>query len=337
MSQTQGRGSYVPMLVGAVLMFALIFIPCWLLCWCWWGWFCCHTVTPAELIVEDIHVGSWMALDNEMFAFEEDNSSDSDMGSETESEALEDDGDYHHAEEPVAVCRDTSKLAFGPCGGNYINKSISSKSNSLFRHGMLFQMGDTEYCEGGAPRTRSHFEGVMIRYVPKPGSPPIEVVVPKDEFDWMDVNPDGGNCTIDPLHAYGMFVNEVVSTDCDDYNEPLTCSGTTPDPLYSCRRNRSMHASVTAKDIMTMWSGSEFYEMVADETDEYGTSTHPDRHVSYRFKLPNEITVDQWQEGCWVRRYERVSEIRIMFEDGDLTHMGYEHLPVDGGRIQPNP
>ena len=262
--------------------------------WCWW---CprvpdCPDCTEASIIVEDMHAGVWMAFENESFHFYENTP----------------------PVQPQAICTDdvatAQNEAWGTCDPAHFDSS--------YRHGVIFQMGYLR--DVTADTWDTEFAGVYIKH--KNGE--TTLVPGVDNFDWLDVKEATSACVIDPATAYTMFFDSTppsAATVCD----PIP----TTDPLYHCSRVRSLHASVTAHFLMTYWAGVRHFLMDSAATDDRAGS-HEGVHVSYRFALPSQVTVDRWSQGCYVRNYEEVTEIRILYEDHNATHLGYPHKPMNG-------
>lgn len=299
---------------------------------------------PSKIVVEDMHAASWMVVDNDLFVFLEDTSAES-------AQAREDgasEGDHDHPGEPAdggghpagprSLCAVSGPKEFGACAGRYVNEATASPQDPAYRHGVLVQMGVNRACTFGGVTDTSYLEDLLIRHETDDGSVE-EVELEPEQFDWVDVLPEGAKCVIDPLHAYSMFQNMLVKTDCDAGDDPIDC-GAGYDTDFACRRRRSLHASVLAQRILTYWSGPAYYDVVVDETEEVpaDTATHTlPKHVSYTIRPTETLTADVWKDGCWQQRYDNVVEIRVRFHDPDATHLGFDHLPIDGGNIGPRP
>ena len=176
--------------------------------------------------------------------------------------------------------------------------------------------------------------GIYIKYGDKE-----EWLLPADsgrkKFDWLDVREPDSKCVIDPLGAYLMLVKPVVP------DNLCTDPPAGDNQAYHCARNRSVHTDVESKYLMTYWSGADSYTVNSGETTqktillsdgtEWG-STHSESHVSYTFELEQEVVVDRWLNGCHEETYTGVTEIRILYHDPPTYHLGFPHVPMNGGR-----
>jgi len=336
--------------VGGLIVVGICSILCWGLGWCWWCPDCpdCPDVDcgdcggggeiAAQIILEDMHAGVWTVQENLPFHFEP---------------------NANPPVLPAAVCIDSNK-AFGACEGNY-------DLTNEYRHGVLFQMGPIVEKGAGGTQVSRHYAGVKIEHdqgevwLLRPG---IRVGDGPD-FDWLDVMETGTKCVIDPANAYEMLhtladpnlINEHVQGTVQppvaphgDDLVPNACDSTAVAIAtdLACPRNRSIHASLMPTRIITYWAGQgpDFYEMVAKPTHEVDISTggggivKPSHttdpqdvpHVSYTFRLPEEVVVDRWKDGCIEERYTGVTLIRILYNKPVLFDAGYPHKPMDGGR-----
>ena len=319
----------------------------------------------AKIVLEDMHSGAWMAIDNATFEWYDSSHPTTPLP------------------QPVQSCTGNQ---WGTC------QQLQFDPYNQYRHGVMFQMGETRTVAGGfqphthagnpTPGSDKVFAGIYIKHRDQTNQV-VETFlwvgsrkIAGTDFDWLDirgVDPLTRNlcesdvnqcqplpCVIDPLTAYSMFINDTsVWTECDCWFEDLV-NGTAPvppacsprniatadayypngktwiqtDPAYHCVRNRSIHASVEAHYLITYWADAE-YEAVTGPTTEITASgfpaTHGTPHVSYTFQLPNEMIVDRWYQGCHQETYKGVTEVRILHHVGTSYHLGYPHTPVNGG------
>lgn len=327
-SGTTGSTPFLKLVLAGLTVVAITALWCWWTPWCWWRTPCpdvvvdCGDCEPESiLVVEEGRAAVWMALDNRAFMFGEDRSSSTDVGPSPDASS-----DGGEEPEPRSVCSTSGAPAFGDtCGGNYV-------VGEEYHHGLLFQTGDVVTFDDGERSTTTYYAGVEITY--EDGT--VELLPGEDDdFDWLDVNPTGAECVIDPLHAYAMVnplvegADPVVGTECDDL-------GVDSEPDFSCMRNRSLHHSVIANRILTVWAGDDDYSMspkiYESESDDRSVDPeHGPRGTGYEFGFPETVTVDRWKEGCWQERYTRVTEIRILFDGSPAYHYGFYHPPMDGG------
>ena len=335
---TEDRIRVVPIwriVAGGLIVVGIISILCWF-GWCWWcpdcpDVDCCDEVDPepaaAQIILEDMHAGVWMALESGAFEFDTSN--------------------------PTQVCTDTTKSAFGECEGSY-------EAHDVYRHGVLFQMGPVVELEPLSKTVKDMYGGVYIKH---DGGEAWLIADEANDFDWLDVMATGTKCVIDPFSAYSMLhspnnLDSGTNLDTHFNNGHLTdlapnaCDSPTPTLAspsdFLCRRDRSIHASQVPTRIITYWAGPgpEFYEVSARPTEEIpyvrsaGTKdpthhqcpTAPNcvPHVSYHFRLPEKVVVDHWKNGCREKRYTGVETIRILHDYEFAFHLGYPHRPIDG-------
>jgi hypothetical protein len=279
-----------------------------------------QSLAVSRIVLEDMHAGAWMAMENWGFMFYKDEDGDGN---------LDPDGFIPKA---VPACVDPAKQ-WGNCDKDDYENWLT------YRHGVLFQMGPAvSFAEDGTRDEHNFFGGI---YIAHDGGE--EWLLPdlreSKKFDWLDVREAGSKCVIDPWGAYMMLVEPaLVDNECPD---PKTLDNKTT-PTYRCARNRSVHTDVESHYIVTYWAGADFYRMHSGETSEktiplpdgteWGTTHGATSHVSFTFKLKEEVVVDRWLLGCHEETYTGVTEIRILYHDPPAFHNGFPHLPVNGGR-----
>ena len=170
--------------------------------------------------------------------------------------------------------------------------------------------------------------------------------VAENDFDWLDINAVGQQCPIDPLHAYSLFyddpdavtpdpANLQVETDCDDASAVDSAGNALPD---SCLRDRALHSKMQAnKDVITYWPDpdglftTDINKVIFEHHHEDGDVTEITLTETV-LKLCEPVTVDKWNEGCWIDRYEDVVEVRVVYtDDGSANHGGFHDPAMDGG------
>lgn len=266
--------------------------------WCrwtpWWCPFCPPAPAPAATIVlEDTHASAWMVADNSWIG-----KSGKPLGK-------------------MGICDPTGNpsTSFGECSGNY---------DTRFRHGAMFQLGSVKIPADPVAGVERYFKDIRLTH-PDGTTTTLTPDLEGMAFDWIDINPHGGKCSIDALHAYMLFQNKLVSLSCDSATTSTTAN-------MECLRQRNIHASYQSDiGVVTYWSGDDFFEVEALDTYDPQSVNH--EHVAYTFALNDAVDVDVWKKGCFQQRFERVKEIRIRYINIADDHTPFHIKPIDGGDL----
>jgi hypothetical protein len=257
------------------------------------------TSAPASIVLDNHHTAVWMPLDNGFAP----NSAETPLG-----------------DDDTKLCADPAKAeANCDASGGYADSDAGD-----LRAGLLFQLGKTDLGSGFEPL----YDGVTLTL-----SDDTNVVLGKNDFDWLDVRAMGTKCVLDAFHAYALFTKLNPAT-----SKPFVttvCDGLVLDSeKQSCLRNRSIHANYKPESgIVTYWTssstGSSMYSM---EMMEKGATLPLD--YEYRFDLKHAVGVDLWKNGCLEQHHDNVKKVQIRHPlTGGTDEDGYPNPPMDGGKF----